>query len=93
MTINIKRPSIKIIRLPSGAFTYCVDMGTHEFHRREYHDDVKVAQKKAKGFEKLFDDEASAIEQGAKAYFIMEAYVDNGFFRRIRKVNADATKF
>lgn len=90
--MEIARPNVSILRLPSGKTTYTVtaDHWTNEYSRMEYLDDESVTKKKMKAFTKLYDEKAKAIEEGTtRPYNIMGTFVQQKQFRSIRKVDYD----
>ena len=92
MAINIARPTVSIIRLPSGKTTYTVtcDHWAVEYGRLRFENEEKDTKKHMKRFEKEFDVLATQIETGLVSPFnIMGSLVQNGLFRSKRKLTFD----
>ena len=92
MAINIPRPTITILHLPSGKTTYTVtcDHWSVEYGRLRFENDEKDTKKHMRRFEKEFDVLACQIEEGMVSPFnIMGSLVDNGLFRSKRKLTFD----
>ena len=88
---KINRPSVSIVRLPSGDTTYAVshDEWSVEYVRRQYNKDEEATIERSRNFLKQFDQEADVIEAKGTARNIMGDYVAHGLFMVRRKLSVD----
>ena len=85
----IQQPSVVIERHSNGNVTYSArcESWRYDYHRIGHsHDEAKV-KKLMKGFLKHFRTQSDDIVNGkCKPYWIMEAEVQHGNFRPVRKI-------
>ena len=87
--IHIERPTLTLRTLNNDRYTYEVTTSAWQnFFVRNGSGTEKAVKKLMTAFEKSFDKEAAMIENGeCKPHNIMKDFVDNGLFRRIRKID------
>ncbi len=87
-TIKIERPTLTLRTMTNNRYTYEVTTPSWQnFFIRNGSGTEKAVKKLMTAFDKSFDLEAAMIENGdIRPHNIMKDLVDNGYFRRIRKV-------